>query len=458
MADGTEIGVSRYDEMVYDLAGIDRLPALRGDQWFKTVREMTEQDATVGAVIFAVEMACRAVKWSAEPADESDEAKDWSDFLDQAFDDMPDSWADVAANALSFVVYGYSLFELVYKQRLGQSDDRTTTSKYDDGRIGWRKWAFRPQPSKLRWEYDKGDVVGWTQRLKNYSEVTIPAEKYVLFRSSARAGNAEGPSILKRAYRSYYHKRETEIQEAIGIMRDLGGLIHVEVPESVMTGQAPKEIQARNMYKKLIQHVHRGVQEGIMTPSTRDDKGNKLVEVKLLNSGGSRQFDTTKIIERLRTDIAMTMLADFVLIGHQQVGAYSVAASKVDTFTRAISGWLDMMEEAINEQAVARLMRMNAVPTRLWPKWKHGDVAGVDLKEMGEFISKMLAAGAIPATKSLAIWLAKNTGTPVPTDEELAAAGIGEVPDPTTDPTSEPVPPVEPNADPVEPSPAGATA
>lgn len=423
MSDKTDTSESGYsyggDD--YSLTGVDRLPAIRGDRWFATVKEMTEQDATVGALIFAVEMAMRAVPWNVENADESDEAKKWGDLLKTSMDDMTDTWPNIMADGLTFIPYGYSLFELVYKVRAGYDEsDLANGSKHDDGLIGWKKWAFRPQPTKKKWVVQNGDVVAWEQKKPNSHEsVSIPAEKFVVFRSSARQGMPEGVSILKRAYRAYYHKNETEVQEAIGVMRDLAGLIHIEVPSTVLNGTTAKDIRARAYYTKIIKNVKRGTQEGLLTPSDVDQNGKKQVEVKLLTSGGTRQFDTSKIVERYRTDIAMTLLADFILMGHQKVGSYSLADSKVTTFTRAISGWLDMMEEAINEQAVARLMRMNGAPMKMWPKWKHGNVAEIDLKALGDFLSKMIAAKALPATRPLAKWIAENIGTPVPTDEEL---------------------------------------
>lgn len=427
--DTTEVGTVFHD-LNLQLTGIDRLPALRTEQWYRTVHEMTTQDPTVGAVLFAVEMMSRAVPWMSEPANldakasqaDKDAAKEWADFLKECFDDMPDAWPDIVADALTFVAYGYSLFETVYKLRNGYSEQRALTSNYDDGRIGWRKWAFRPQASKVRWEMDQGDVAGWTQRTKNYQEVTIPIEKLQVFRSSARQGQPEGGSILKRAYRPYYHKRETEVQEAIGVSRDLAGMIVVEVPEEILEGTSAKAAAARTAYKQMIKHVQRGIQEGIMIPSSVDQAGNKMVKVSLIASPGTRQFDTTKIIERWRTDIAMTMLADFILVGHQQVGTYSMTESKVDTFTRAIGGWLDMMQEAINEQSVQRLLRMNGCPQEFMPKWTHGQVEKIDLAAMGDFLQKMFTTGALPKTKELAKWLAENAGTPVPTDAELDLA------------------------------------
>lgn len=439
-ADLGEVGDSGFDGLMSELSGIDRLPALRGDQWYRTIREMTEQDATLGAILFAVEMMMRSAEWFSEPADDSDEAKAWSLFQTQAFDDMADPWSNTLADATSFLAYGYSLFELVYKQRLGITDDAATTSRYDDGLIGWRKWAFRPQSTKHRWVIRGGDVVGWEQRQPNYSTVTIPASKYQVFRSSARAANPDGVSLLKGVYRAYYNKKEIETQEAIGIGRDLAGLICFYVTDEIMRAESPDAKAARNMYTKMIQQVHRGRAEGLMLPSTFDGRGNRLIEAKLLTSGGARQFDTTRIIQRLDTAMAMRFLADYILVGHQQVGAYNVSESKIGNLEQAVNGWLNMMEENINEQACAELFNLNAVPMDVRPKWRHKDLNKPQIDVLAGALEKLVNLGLVAKTRKLALWIAETFNSPIPSEEELAKleAEWG-----TPEPEPEPEPPME---------------
>jgi hypothetical protein len=446
--DTSEVGNSGYSGYA-EAVGIERLPELRGENWYRTVREMTEQDATVGAVVFALEMSMRAVQWRAVPADDSDEARKWADFIEGCFNDMPESWPNYVADILSFISYGYSIFETVYKQRNGWSANLSESSHFDDGLIGWRKWAFRPQSTKRTWKSLNGDIVAWVQRVPNSGkDVEIPIERCVVFRSSGRSGQPEGVSLLKRAYRSYANKVETEKSEQIGLRRDLAGLLVMYVPGDVLAATSGKLKEAKDRYQKMIRNVHRGVQEGMALPSeliegTGGVNAVRAVEAKLLASPGTRQFDTNKIIDRLRTDIAMTVLADFIMVGHQETGTYSTSESKVDFFTRAIGGWLDMIEEDANEQAVSRLLEMNGVPMELWPKWKHDDPGSIDLTTLGSFLSQMETAGLIVGTKEVVKWAHDQAGAPVPSDEELDDEFSKPEPTPPPQPGALPAPGTE---------------
>ena len=57
---------------------------------------------------------------------------------------------------LSFLTYGWSAHEIVYKRRAGKSKDPRLNSKYSDGPIGWRK-PDRAQETLWEWVYDDED-------------------------------------------------------------------------------------------------------------------------------------------------------------------------------------------------------------------------------------------------------------------------------------------------------------
>ncbi len=168
-----------------------------------------------------------------------------------------------------------------------------------------------------------------------------PLDKALLFRTSARHGRPEGPSILRAAYQPWYYKKEIQKFEAVGIERDLAGLPVAWVPAGIMSPTATADEKAvfENI-KKIVTNMRRNQQEGVVMPLVYDQRGNKQYDLELLTSGGQRQFDTGKIVERYNTLMAMSVLADFITVGHEQTGTYSLAASKTDLFVTALDrGW-----------------------------------------------------------------------------------------------------------------------
>ena len=76
-------------------------------------------------------------------------------FLSECVDDMSETWTDMIAEILSFLPFGFSLHEPVFKRRLGASRDPKRNSQHNDGRIGWQKIPGRAQETIDRWLFNE---------------------------------------------------------------------------------------------------------------------------------------------------------------------------------------------------------------------------------------------------------------------------------------------------------------
>ena len=139
--------------------------------------------------------------------------------------------------------------------------------------------------------------------------------------------------------------------------------------------------------EKIVRNIRRDEHEGIIKPYGW--------ELELLSSGGSRQFDITAVIAQLNAEIAMSMMTDFLLVGHEKVGARSMREDARDTFSHAAASFLDSICEVINRFAVKELVRLNGWPMELAPKLAHGPVAEISLGELTTFIEKAAGAGML---------------------------------------------------------------
>jgi hypothetical protein len=309
---------------------------------------------------------------------------------------MSHTWSDCITEILSTLQYGFSWHEIVYKRRLGDNKDPAKRSKYTDGLIGWRKLPIRAQDTLQNWVIDKdGGVKGFHQLdMSSGVDVVIPIEKSLLFRTRARKNNPEARSILRTAYRPYYFKKNIENLEGIGIERDLAGLPVLYVaPQLLSVNATPEQKQVLAEFKKIVTAVKRDEQEGIILPSSFDENNNKLFDFQLLNSGGSRQFNTSEIIRRYDQAIATSVLADFILLGHEKVGSFALASSKTAMFSQALKAWLNMIADVFNRYAIPRLLKINGIQYEKPPVLTYGDIETVDLTELGAYISSLAGAG-----------------------------------------------------------------
>lgn len=384
------IGQRQFGGVIYE----EFLPELRGKRGIAVYNEMSENDDIVGAILFAIEMLIRQCSWNVEAGGGTGKDKEAADFVKSCMDDMQDTWIDTISEILSFLTYGWSFHEIVYKRRMGNTKDQRTRSKFNDGLIGWQKLPIRAQDTLYQWEYDNEDnLLGMTQMPPpNYGLFTIPIEKALLFRTKKRKGNPEGRSILRNAYRSWYFKRRIQEIEGIGIERDLAGFPVIYGPQDrdFWNEDIPENVAARACLERMVKNIRRDEMEGIVLPD-----GYRL---ELLSTGGTRQFDTNTIINRYDTRIAMTVLADFIILGHEKTGSWALSSDKTELFAVAIGAFLDIICETFNSQGIPALIDMNGqhfCGITAYPKMTHGDIEDADITKVSAFIKDMTGIGVL---------------------------------------------------------------
>lgn len=428
------VGQRRYGGIFYE----EFLSELRGRKGAEIFTEMSNNDETIGAILFAIEMLVRQASWNVEPGGSTAKDREAAEFVKSCMDDMQQTWIDTISEILSFLTYGWSFHEIVYKRRMGRTKDNRTSSKYDDGLIGWMKLPIRSQETLYQWEYDDQDnLIGMTQMPPpDFGLITIPMNKAMLFRTRSRKDNPEGRSILRTAYRSWYFKRRIQEIEGIGIERDLAGLPVITTPEGMdIWDKDDEDMNAiRAGLEAIVKNIRRDSTEGLVLPFG--------YTFELTSTGGSRQFDTNSIIARYDTKISQTVLADFIQLGHESVGSFALSSDKTNLFSMAICAFLDIICQTFNSQGIPALIDINGdhfAGVTDYPRLTHGDIEDVDLATMATFIKDMTSIGVIIPDESLEDYvrqlgkLPKRTTDTVPMEARRAAQQQGnEPPEPET--------------------------
>lgn len=428
------VGQRRYGGIFYE----EFLSELRGRKGAEVFTEMSNNDETIGAILFAIEMLVRQASWNVEPGGSTAKDREAAEFVKSCMDDMQQTWIDTISEILSFLTYGWSFHEIVYKRRMGRTKDNRTSSKYDDGLIGWMKLPIRSQETLYQWEYDDQDnLIGMTQMPPpDFGLITIPMNKAMLFRTRSRKDNPEGRSILRTAYRSWYFKRRIQEIEGIGIERDLAGLPVITTPEGMdIWDKDDEDMNAiRTGLEAMVKNIRRDSTEGLVLPFG--------YTFELTSTGGSRQFDTNSIIARYDTKISQTVLADFIQLGHESVGSFALSSDKTNLFSMAICAFLDIICQTFNSQGIPALIDINGdhfAGVTDYPRLTHGDIEDIDLATVATFIKDMTSIGVIIPDESLEDYvrqlgkLPKRTTDTVPMEARRAAQQQGnEPPEPET--------------------------
>lgn len=397
------IGVEGTNTRNGTLKADEFLPELRGKRAIRKYREMRDNDSTIGASLYAVEQMLRDVKINVKPADDSEEAKAKSQFLEEVLEDMDHSLDDHISEALSFLTFGFAAFEVVYKRREGPyQTNLKKRSKYSDGYMGVRKIASRAQWTVNRFDVDDktGELLGFYQDVTSgFDDNYIPSRKSILYRTTVVNGDYSGRSILRNAYSSYERLNALQQYEAIAVERELAGIPVIELPSEYLSSNATDDQRAvLNQFKEIGRDLKFNEQGFLMIPSDTypgkdgEPTNQKLVNVRLMSSEGTRNIDIDPVVKRYQHDIARSVLAEFIMLGSGS-GSYALSKSKSDIFLRSLESYIHTIVDILNKQLVEPLWRLNGFDFKYLPKIVAGDVAPHDLKDLGGYLRNLNSAG-----------------------------------------------------------------
>ena len=423
----TRFGQIRADEFQNEL---------KGKQGIRKYREMRDNDATIGAVMYATEQILRDVPRIVEPSDKKNEkAVEMAKWLETVFDDMEHSLDDHISEALSSLTFGFAVFEPVYKIRGGPKFvDPKRKSKHSDGHYGIRKLASRAQWTIDSFKVDEktGEILGVNQERSALTSNFIPKNKLVHYRTTTTNNDPSGRSILRNAFKSYVYLNTMQVTEGIAVERELNGIPIIRIPSDYLADDATEDqIAIRKMAERIGRDLKFNEQGSIVLPSdvwVVEDKAttHRLVDVELIASNGNRNIAIDPIIRRYQHDIARSVMAEFLMLGSNSTGSYALSKSKTDIFLRSVESYINTIYDVLNEQIVKPLWELNGFDIELMPTLKAGDVAPHDLDALGSYLRNLNGAD-INLTEQVDIIDALLANAELPLlDRELYQKGLEE--------------------------------
>lgn len=394
----------------------------------RVFREMGDNDAVASAMLTVIDLLERQVTWRTKPADDSRLAQEIADHCDSCRVDMEDTWGDTQSSWGSARQFGFSLHEKIYKYRRGPKGAAPTEeqpfgvppSKFDDGKIGWANLPIRAQDTIWRWEYATTSanerLIGANQRTLTHPGVIIPMGKVLHFRVSPLKANPLGRSMFRGAWRSWMMKRRIEEIEGIGIERELAGMPIVWVPPNILSENATSDQKALlATMRDTVKNVRNNEAMGLVLPREIDENGNAKYAFELATSGGQRQIDIGKTIERYDHRILLQGMTDFLLLGAQGVGSlgFSMGTVRVDLFSASMDADLNMQAQEITDNGYRELVELNGWPLELTPTLVHDEIQEVDVTKIFDAVLKLAQAGVpVFPDPQLTDWLLDQLNAP----------------------------------------------
>jgi hypothetical protein len=383
---------------------------LRGTRADRTVQRMLA-DPIIGGTIERTGLFLRAADWQVKPGAEDPLAVAWSDFVNENLENLETGWRSTIANMADAIAWGFSLHEVLFEA--------------DGDFLRWADFSPREARTVRSWYVDPG-----TARLKSVVQQTdrgislpIPAWKLLHFRTHPASGRPEGRSLLRNAFIPWTDKQELRRITKLGLRRDFTGVGKMEVPAKILSKAAtPEEQAALAQAEALVRDFERDEREGLVVPSAVNKDGSASGwKFELVQSGGRRQVDFESLWNLHNREMLIALLSEYILLGHEKVGSLALASVKSNLFGRAVTSWLDLLQEMMLHKALPVLQAFNPQFANATPPIiTHGDIDEIPLDVLGTFMQAVGASGFITPDPDLERQLRKRADMPMPqTEQEL---------------------------------------
>lgn len=400
---------------------------LQWPQVAKTYKTMMN-DPMIYAGVSLIEMMIAKVNWHVkEPVNATQEQKDKTEFIRQCMHDMDHGWEEFIKEILSYLTYGFSVHEKVFRRRTKKSG-----SKHTDNLIGWKKLSIRSQDTLGQWKWSKDGrklthVYQDLNRVNNSNSdrfnfyfnspdkdpegLKIPRNKFLLFRYNAKRDNPIGNSPLNACYVPYKIRTVIEEREAIGVQRNLEGMPVLGLHPKYMSPDAtPEDAAVYDYYKNIMRNIQNNEQGTIIYPLMYNDQGKKIVEFELMSSKGGQSQDTDKIIKRYDDKILTALFADILKLGQDSHGSFSLAGAKTNIVAVNIESRLKEIAGVLNQDLVAQTYKLNGWDDIDQASIVYEDLDEEDLDIFSKLVQRIASTGYLPRDKQTITEIAKRAG------------------------------------------------
>jgi hypothetical protein len=371
---------------------------LKGAKKYVTFSEMLANVSIVSAGVRYFLNLIANSGWTVVPANDTPEAQELADFVEEAMYDLETPWVRVVRRAAMYRFYGFSIQEWTAKKRM-------------DGRIGMLDIEPRPQATIEKWDRDEnGRIVNVVQRSpQTQREIELPRSKLVYIVDDSLNDSPEGLGLFRHVVPHAKRLLRYEQLEGFGFETDLRGIPVARVPKALLNelvnqGKISKAQmdEAIRVMEVFIQNHIKSPEIGLildsLTYQTQDEKGNpstvKQWDLELLKGESSALEDLGQAINRLTQSIARILGVEHLLLGADSRGSHALAKDKTASFFLIINSTLEELTYAFEKDFIDPLWHLNGFNEDLKPGLETEAIKFRDVSEIAGALRDLATAGA----------------------------------------------------------------
>ena len=377
---------------------------------FNTYREMKLDGVISGSVSFIKAVLSKGDVKIAYHAKSTEKEKKVIDALNNSLNNMEDyDKKRLISNWLQILDYGCSLNELVYERRNGVFVFKTISPIHLTTVNKFEMQGGSLKRLKLEQAENDGLVVNVGKQPN-----TISGDKVLFFRLEPDADFPLGKSLFYGAYTAWKAKKIMQEYEAIGVAKNLSGVLDVKVPSEYINKYfsdpaSDEAIYVANLLQQA-ENLHAGKGSYILSSSDTSPNGIHLFEVTTVggNGGNAQNYNVGQAIARYNNEIQLSLQSTVLSMGVEGAGSLALSSDMVNLLTL----FIENIQQTISHEfrkAVKLAFKLNGIETDNIPTLEWEKVQPLSWDDFTKGWQRLLQAGGVTPTEDLEAYF-RTTG------------------------------------------------
>jgi len=376
------------------------LSTLKGRDAIIEFDKMRRQDDGVIRVIRMITNPIKSANWYIESGKTGDKKMD--EIADavtfDVFDDMSKPWSQNLNDIITFLPFGFSLFEPTKKV--------STTKKYGT-RWNIKDLGFRAQKTITEWDIKDGKIIKVHQEYTGDDpvDVWLDGKRIIVFTNDREGDEFDGISILRAIYGNYLRKQTYLTILYNGMRKNADGIPVVTVPAG---RESSKELDTAELF---LQSYTDGERPYLIVPEGFE------FDIK------DAKFDAKKvqdIIDGENVGMIKSILAQFLELGQSGAGgSYSLGTDQSDIFLDTLVQYGNYICDMFNKHIIKPLVIENYGEQEYYPELKVSGIKDKASKEFAEILKFLSDAGLLSQDATLIQWAREFYNLPEADETEI---------------------------------------
>lgn len=311
---------------------------------------------------------------------------------------------------LSALDYGCSLSEVVAERQDGKFVFKgispihlTTVQRFEmkEGKL-----------DKLHLNQAENDGLVWDT---STVQPVLNGDKVLFIRIESDSDFPLGKSLLYGAYTAWKTKKILQEYEAIGVAKNLSGVLDIKVPSDYITKYYTEPASAEAIYvDNMLQQaelLHAGKGSYILTASDTQENGVRLFEVTTVGNSQGATYDVGGAIARYNQEIQLSLQTMVLSLGASGGGSFALSDNSTYLMTLFIENVRTTIVSEFNN-ILRHMWAMNGHDERRVPYLEFDEIEPLDWDEFTKGWQRLLQAGGVTADKPLEQYFREQLGAP----------------------------------------------